>query len=206
MAAPQDRLSTVVHEGIWEDPDVRDRTLNEDYEAGPKGVGDTSEGLQFQPWKLTFVAGEFIATPENEGSPYTILPTATFPAVQDSVQCSFAFDQNARPTVAWVTSGGAAKLYWYSSLAADFVITELGTNIAGIMLCLDDKRPFQIAASDTLLWYTQVNGSEYDLYQRRQRDRYDPPIFQKANVWPYIHKLGMTDVLRVQLKLTTTGP
>jgi len=146
MAIPDDRLSTELVEANILDPDSRNRDLNEDYESGPIAVNDTSEGIKYQAWKLSFSGGDFIITPEVSGLPVTVL------SGQDSEQCSLAFDQNARPSIAWVTAAGQAKLYWYDTVAADFVITDLEAGITGIMLSLDDKRPMQVSASDILLW------------------------------------------------------
>ena len=195
MAAPENRLSIEPVISNILDPDSRNRGQNEDFEAGPVAVTDTSEGLFHQAWHLTFAGGIFTITPETTGTPVDVLTG------QDSTQCSLAFDQNARPSIAWITTGGQAKLYWYDTTQSDFVITDLPAGIRGVMLCLDDKRVMQTGASDILLWFTVLNGSQYDLYQARQRDRFDPPILQKEGVWPLFNKLGMADGLRVQFQL-----
>lgn len=145
--------------------------------------------------------GTFTITPEDEGAPYVVL------SGQNSVQCTFAFDNNARPTVAWVDDTDQGYLYWYSPIANDFIITTVATPVVGIALTLDDKRITQQQANDILAWYTLPSGpGQHALYMRRQRDRYDD-IYEMLNpAWPYIHKCGMNEVNRVQLDLSTEAP
>ena len=186
------------------DPDGRPDSINEDWEAGPIAVEDTSQGLKIQAWHLTFAAGVFTITPEDTGLPVDVLTG------QDSIQCTFAFDQNGRPTIAWEDSADNAYLYWYDTVQGEFVIYQFEqTPIWGLALTLDDKREMQVGASDIQLWYTlphpTVSG-QYILYCRYQRDRYDTPYERSNPAWPYIHKCGMNEGLRVQLSLSTESP
>jgi hypothetical protein len=203
MAIIQDRLSTDPAPDVYIDPDGRNRVLNEDWEDGPKAPEDTSEGVRYQPWKLTFAGGTFIITPEDFGSPVEILPDDE---LQDSVQCCLAFDQNARPTLAWIDSLGDGYLYWYDTKESDFVITNWGP-MGGIALYLDDKRPMEIGlgASDILYWYTLYESDHWVLYHRKQGDRYTVPHEMKNPSLQYIIKSGMHKGLRGQLTLSTAG-
>ena len=202
MAAPLDRLSTDTILGNILYPDSLNRIYNEDWEDGPIAHDDSSAGLQYQAWKLTFAGGIFTITPQDVGLPHDI----TMAPGQDSIMCSLAFDQNARATVVWVTSLGQAKLYWYDTLFGDFKIDDLEAEVTGIMLTLDDKRITQAESNDTLLWYTLANGDQYDLYQKRQRDRYGSALIQKTNVLPYIIKVGMGDNMRVHVTCSNVPP
>jgi hypothetical protein len=98
MTVRQHRMSTVPHVGAYLDPDGRTFTINEDWEQGPLALNDSSLGLAYQAWHLTFAAGDFTMTPEDTGPPVVVLSGI------DSVQCSCAFDQNAHVTIAWVDS------------------------------------------------------------------------------------------------------
>jgi hypothetical protein len=202
MAIIQNRLSTEPFVAPYIDPAGRTHTLNEDWEGGPIGEEDTSEGMNYQAWELTFAAGDFLITPETTGSP--IIPLTGV----DSVQCSFCFDQNARPTIAWVDSSDQGHLYWYNTIAAEYQTFDFANPVWGLALTLDDKRSKQIAANDILLWYTlpAAGPDHYALFHRKQRDRFDDIYPMADPVWPYIHKLGMHDELRVQIDLSTAPP
>ena len=195
MAIPDDRLSTTPIPADYIDPDGRDRSFREDYEDGPIALQDTSEGLKYQPWKLTSSGGNFTLTPELVGSPTVILTG------QDVVQCSFSFDQNARPAIVWIDSSSMAKLYWYDSVLGDFTITDFGI-MRSAMLSLDDKRYRQSGASDILFWYTLLQGDgTYNLYHRKQRNRYDTEILMAEGTLPLVYKTGMHEGLRGQITL-----
>ena len=147
-------------------------------------------------------AGTFTITPETVGDPVIVLSGVT-----SSQQCTLAFDQNGRPTIAWEDLNQQGYLYWYDTVAAQFVTTAFQQPVTGIALTLDDKRIRQSGANDILLFYTQPNqDGTYTLYHRRQRDRYGVTYELKTPSWPYIHKCGMHEELRVQLTLSTDPP
>ncbi len=146
--------------------------------------------------------GTFTITPETVGDPVVVLSGVT-----SSQQCTLAFDQNGRPTIAWEDLNQQGYLYWYDTVAAEFVTTAFQQPVTGIALTLDDKRIRQSGANDILLFYTQPNqDTTYTLYHRRQRDRYGVTYELQNPSWPYIHKCGMHEELRVQLTLSTDPP
>jgi len=203
MAIIQNRLSTEPFVAPYIDPNGRSYTLNEDWEGGPIAIEDTSEGQNYQPWFLSYAANAFTITPEITGGP-VVVPTGPV----TSIQCSFCFDQNARPTIAWVDELDVGHLYWYDTIAADYVVYDFESPVYGIAVTMDDKRRKQIAANDILLWYTvpAATAGQYILYHRRQRDRFDDPYLMINPSWPYIYKVGMNEGLRVQISLSTAGP
>lgn len=203
MAIIQNRLSTEPVIAPYIDPNGRTFTLNQDWEGGPIAVEDTSEGQNYQPWFLSYAANAFTITPETTGAPVVVATGSV-----TSVQCSFCFDQNARPTIAWIDDLNQAHLYWYDTLAADYQILDFEETIYGVAVTMDDKRPKQIAANDILLWYTvdSPTPGQYALYHRLQRDRFDNAYFMIDPAWPYIYKNGMNEGLRVQISLSTAGP
>ena len=203
MAIIQNRLSTEPITAPYIDPNGRTFTLNQDWEGGPIAIEDTSGGMNYQAWFLSYAGGEFTITPETAGVPFVIpIPPTT------SKQCSFCFDQNARPTVAWVDDNDQGHLYWYDTLAADYQVFDFANPVWGLALTLDDKRRKQIAANDILLWYTlpAATAGQYVLYHRLQRDRFTDIYTMKDPVWPYIYKNGMNEGLRVQISLSTEAP
>ena len=125
MAIIEDRLSTTPVSNDWISPDDLDRAWLEDYEAGPVALNDTSEGLFYQSWHLTYNAltGDFVATPLTAGAAQTVLS-----GIFNVENCTFTFDQNGHVTIAY-TQSGQAKLYWYDTLAADWVTTDLEAGV-----------------------------------------------------------------------------
>lgn len=194
MTIREHRLSTTVVQSDWISPDERTRSLDEDYEAGPIALNDTSQGLKNQVWHLTwdFASGDFTATPETTGSPQVVLNATSV------TQCSLAFDQNAHINIAY-TSGGVAFLYWYDTVADNWTTTQLGSSVITPTLTLDDKRQRQTNSSDVLLWYTKQNpDGSTNLYTKEQRDRY--LIEYDMGPFPrYLYKLGMNVGFRVQV-------
>jgi hypothetical protein len=204
MSIPQNRLSDTPHVGAYLPPDDITHTLNEDWEAGPIGLNNTAQGLAYQDWHLEFGAGQFTVTPADTGIP---IPIVTGGEPIDSVQCSFCFDQNAQVNIVWIDSVGAGHLYWFDIEEGELRVLDFEQPVTSVAMCLDDKRPKQVGANDMLIWYTvPVGGDHYALYHRLQRDRF-AVIYPMADpVWPYIHKLGMNDELRVQISLSTEAP
>ena len=200
MTVRQHRMIDPAQPGTYLYPEDKTYSLNEDWENGPIALLDTSEGLNYQAWHLTYANNKFTVTPEDTGPPVDVLPDV------DSVQCSMAFDQNAHITIAWVDSVNQGHLYWYDTQAADWIITDFAAPVFGLALTLDDKRELQVRVNDILLWYVQPEGDHYVLYNREQRDRFADVYEMRNPVWPWIEKVGMNDGLRVQITLNTVAP
>jgi hypothetical protein len=199
MAIPQDRLSTEVVDDAFIPPEQEDRlSFQHDVEGGPIAIGDTSEGMNYQAWNLTYVGNDIILTPRTVGTPSTIINVA------GAQQISFCFDQNARPSIVYISD--SCYLYWYDSVVANFVTSEF-TGVTSAMLSLDDKRALQVGANDIIFWYTkEVTPGQYNLYHRKQRDRFLDEYLMKEDVFPYIWKAGMHQGLRGKLTLTYRTP
>lgn len=195
MTIREHRLSTQVVAGTFLDPDGRDRQLDEDYELGPLAPNDTSLGIAYQPWHLTWDGGtgDFTITPETAGTPVAVLNAAGV------TQCSLAFDNNAHVNIAY-TANGNAYLYWYDTLITNWTTTNFGPDFITPTLTLDDKRDTQSVINDIILWYTKLNpdGETYNLYTREQRDRFLTP-YDMGAFQPYLYKIGMDSGLRIQI-------
>ena len=199
MTIPDNRLSTQVLEAEYLDPDGRDRELDEDYEMGPLDLNDPQLGLNYQVWHLTYNSGtgNLLVTAETTGQSAVILN------VPNLTQCSFAFDQNANISISY-TASGVAYRYWYDTQVANHVTTNLGADVIGPHLTMDDKRAAEFNVNDILMWYTrQQLDLSYNLFYTQQRDRYEIERLLATNVRPYVWKLGMHKALRVQVSLRT---
>ena len=194
MSIPEHRLSTEVVEDEFISPDERNRYLLIDYEKGPIALNDNSAGVAYQSWTMSYNpgTGEMTITPETTGSPLVVL------VVANVSQLSFAFDQNAHVSVAY-TANGLPYLYWFDSVAGDWVTDLLDAGVTTPTLTMDDKRITQSNSNDILLWYTkQQPDLTWMLYTREQRDRFTIEYPMGVSE-PYIYKCGMHRGLRVQV-------
>lgn len=201
MAIPEDRLSTSIVDGVYIPPEAEDRaSFLHDIEGGPKGLTDTSGGMNYQNWDLSLVGDMITLTPRTEGSAISVVlaPGAT--------QASFCFDQNARPSAVWITPT-ACNLYWYDSAEGAYVTTDFGNTIVSAMLSLDDKRELEVGANDIIFWYTKETSSGiWTLFHRKQRERFlteytmTPPL--GTVIPPRLWKAGMHKGLRGKVTLT----
>jgi hypothetical protein len=199
MAIPQGRFSTTVVEGDYLPPEGIATHPITNYERGPIAIEDTSEGLLYQNWMLTWDSGtgDVTITPETTGSPVVVL---NIPLI---IFISFTFDQSGRASFAYMTDT-SSYLYWYDTALGQTVTTDLGSDVYTPVLYLDDKRSTQNGVNDMMLYYTkEEGGGTWAVYSRLQRDRflteYEMETGQEAG---YIAALGMTGELRVQLVLS----
>ena len=141
-------------------PRNKSQTATKCWELGGIALSDTSEPMQYY-W-YGYVKGKAIYLQRSGVEPIAVLAFAG-----DVTEMSFSFDQNMRPTIAYVENG-VAKLYWYDSSAAKNVLTLYPT-ITNPRLSLDDKRKFNIGNSDIIFAYVSDHNR---LCYRLQRERY----------------------------------
>lgn len=141
-------------------PRNKSQTATKCWELGGIALSDTSEAMQYY-W-YGYVKGKGIYLQRSGAEPVAVLAFAG-----DVTEMSFSFDQNMRPTIAYVENG-VAKLYWYDASAAKNVLT-LYPNITNPRLSLDDKRKFNIGNSDIIFAYVIDHNR---LCYRLQRERY----------------------------------
>lgn len=195
MALPLNQLSSTPVPSLFLAPDSRLRlSLLADYELGGVALFDASQGLMVQVWEVRVVSGTTIQVKPEAGATWTDVTTDT--AI---TEVALAFDQNMRPTVAYV-AGGVAKLYWFDSLAVAFVTTFFA-GASSPVVTMDDKRALEMTANDVLFFYI-IAGT---VYYRQQRDRYT--IERSLGVVPAgatrFKRWGMGDALRLQLEFGT---
>lgn len=188
---PQQVLSTTLVPGTYVHGDEHAFSPLQDFEPGGVGLSDASAGLFVKLWRLRCINGNDLLI-SADGVAETVLLSRPGTVTE----LSLAFDQNMRPAVAFVEDG-AAKLYWYDSLAEDFTITTLAAGVANPRVTMDDKRATQLAANDIILGYLR-SGS---LYFRAQRDRYTVEYLLTASPPDgALRRISMNNRLRLQFE------
>lgn len=195
---PSQSLSNPTIPGNWLDPDNRLVTRTLDYELGGIALNDPSAGLEYQVWTLRLE----ILTGEDEGTGILWLSAENTPEFilfsgQWITEASLAFDQNMNPFVGYMQNG-VAKYYWYNTLVAGMVHSELPSGSTSPRACMDDKRNLQTSLSDIIMCYTR----DRNLYFRAQRDRYTIEYLLRENVRAgQVINIGMHDRWRLQIKV-----
>lgn len=161
-----------------------------DYEWGGIALNDATQGLQVQIWSCYYENG-LIKVKPSSGEAINVL------AIADVTEVSFAFDQNMRVNIIYV-SGGIAYLYWYDSFIAEAVTTTLGASVKNPRMSLDDARANQTGTSDIVLAYVKDNL----LCMRVERDRYLVEyVLTTLERRARLRQIGMTAAFRFQFML-----
>ncbi len=192
---PEERLSTELVYAPFIVPDPEPSALVS-RELGGIALSDPSQGLEIKVWTATVVPGnpDQIQVGADDVAPVTI--TSAF----NVTNISLAFDQNMRPTIAYVAAG-QAYLYWYDSFIEDYATTVL-PDISTPCVTLDDHRPSQLANSDIILAYVR----DGNLYFKAQRDRYTVEylLYPDINIGlpsPEVVAVGMGTNYRLQFRI-----
>lgn len=202
MAIPQGRMSTVPEIGAYGPPEDRKFYALINYEQGPLAIEDTTLGIQYQNWTVSWDSDTNILT----ALPETTQISETVETIADLISLSFTFDQAGRISFAYTTLV-SSYLYWYDTQLGQTVTTDLGVDAITPALSLDDKRETQNVVNDMLLWYTKANGLTFDLYMLRQRDRFQTEYLMATGLlYGYIHNIGMHNALRIQMTLKPYTP
>lgn len=140
----------------------------QDWEMGGVALNDPSQGLEVQLWKFTLEVDEdtgdsfvYVEAPSVAKTLLFSLPAGYISEIAG------AFDQNMNPIVAYQTSG-APKIWWWDPTVPGMTHTAMPSGCIDMRVSLDDKRRFNVDASDIILSY--VRGGS--LYYRYQRERY----------------------------------
>ncbi len=191
MSLPDQQLSSTPVPGTVLGPDVLTTDRRYDYEWGGIALNDASQGLRVQVWTAYIIGDDIVLDPDDG-------PAQTLLSVPGGVAAvSLAFDRNMRPVVAYVTSAGLTRLFWYDTLVADEVDTPF-PGIENPRVCHDDKRDMQASSSDVIFAYTR----DGDLYYREQRDRYGVERLLQADIGAVrLRNIGMGDNLRLHFVL-----
>ena len=184
---PNNQLSSITNKANFLVPNTSPLL---DYEWGGVALNDSLQGLQVQIWSCYYENG-LIKVKPSSGEAINVL------VIADVTELSFAFDQNMRVNITYV-SGGIAYLYWYNSLIGETVTTTLGASVKNPRMSLDDARANQTGTSDIVLAYVKDNV----LCMRVQRDRYLVEyVLTTLEKSPRLKQIGMTDAFRFQFML-----
>lgn len=158
---PKDIITEVPIQGFLP-PKGEEALPLESLESGGVALNDPSEDFTYS-WMGYVEGGEvLVKRVDDELTPATPL----FTILGEVTELSLTFDQNMRPTVAYVEEG-VSKLYWYDTAEEKSVTTVF--DVKNPRVSLDDKRRFNIVNSDIIFAY--INGSGVLAY-RLQRERY----------------------------------
>jgi len=134
-----------------------------DVHMGGIAIADASHGLLYQLWTAVLVDGNVLLSAPNT-------PQFTFLSGlgTDTVWVALAFDQNARPFIAYANTAGVCHYHWFNPIVNNFVTDLLPRTVLRPFASVDDQHPAEIAISDIILAYVSAGI----LYFRAQRDRY----------------------------------
>lgn len=158
---PKDVIAETEVQGFLP-PRGEESLLIESLELGGVALNDPSEEFTYS-WMGYVEGGEVLVKRVDD----ELTPATTLFAVSGEVtELSLTFDQNMRPTVAYVEDG-VSKLYWYNTSEEKSITTVF--NVKNPRVSLDDKRRFNIVNSDIIFAYINDSGV---LAYRLQRERY----------------------------------
>ena len=193
MSMPQNTLSTESKPRQFVGARSLAITRILDYEDAGRAINDASQGLLYQRWRARLfeqgTADSVVVLDAPEVAPFELvrLPGIT--------EISISFDQQMRPTLAYVQSG-VSYLRWFDTVPGQYVTTTLGADIITPRVTMDDKRltgSNGYQSNDVILAYIRAGN----LYYRQQRDRFTIERLLKVGVKPLI-KIGMSRGLRLQ--------
>lgn len=186
---PQNAISNPPVPAPFLPPDDVDFHTAISYELGGVALNDASQGRMVQLWAAR-IDGQAVKLAPQGGADTTVFTVA---GALSTV--SLGFDSNMQPTVAY-TEDGLVKLYWFDTVAGQFVHTSFPA-VTSPKVCTDDKRDSQVAASDVIFAYVRDDVVRW----RQQRDRYTVEYTAGPALGYQLHRLGMTENRRVQFEL-----
>lgn len=189
MAMPENILSTTSVPAQFVGARALAVSKRIDYEDGPKGIQDPSEGSQYQVWRAMLVGNQVLLSAPNT-------PEYVFFEAPDLEEVSITFDQNARYVLAYVQAG-QSKLLWFDTVEGEYVTTTFPAGTITPRVSLDDRRASQLNNSDVIVGY--VRGG--NLYYRQQRDRFEVERLLTTGVRYGLLKVGISRKMRFQYAL-----
>lgn len=153
----------------------------QDWELGGVYLNDPSKGLQVKLWHVrievnidTAEVDVIVSAPGGVavGEPERVLFSGA-----DITEVALSFDQNMNPFIAYM-QGGDAKIWWYDPTVPGMTHTTLPAGCYDLRCTLDDKRSFNVGASDIVLSYVRAGN----LCVRYQRERYDTETILRAGI------------------------
>ena len=168
---PNNQLSSVAIVNNYLPPNTELYRPTESASLGGDSLGDSGDNLVTKTWLAKYNSDTNEVTIESD----TDAPELLF-VRPDITEISLSYDQNMRPTVAFMEDG-VATLWWYDSQVSDQVFTQY-PDATDPRVILDDRRPWAIGDSDNLLFYVKNDN----LYMRIQRERFQDEHLLKENL------------------------
>lgn len=192
---PQSVLSTQTIAAPFNFPRNIPRQKLIDYEYGGVDIDDGSQGLQVKVWKGEYLEGDIVLSAPG------VAPVAVL-SVDNVVDFGFSFDRNMNVFVCYELEDGRAFFYWFDTLVAHYVTTQLASGSATLRCAHDDTRDMQTSSSDIILAYCRGGV----LYFRAQRERYQTEHALTSDVGPGgLLQVGMNQRWRLQFLLSTAS-
>lgn len=190
---PGNVASSLGISGLLLPPDDNVTSGLEDYEMGGVALNNSSQGFLVQSWRCFVDSGTNDVRVQAGTNPATTIFTQ--PGI---TALALAFDQNMRPTIAYVVAD-QGYLRWYDSSAGAFVVTAY-PGIRNPRLSLDDKRASQYANNSDII-FAYIRGTS--LYYRQQRDRFLIERLLRTGVLPTqtLRNIGMMSNYRMLFEL-----
>lgn len=168
MGLPQHVLSTTPIPAPFLPPRGTPRALPRegltDFHFGGVALSDPSQGITFQLWTAQLKSDGFVWLSAPNTPEFAYLNVGT-----DVTWVTLAFDQNARPFIAYsVFDTGVSKYYWFDTVPQQFVTSTLPVGSTRVFASLDDNRSIEVQNNDIIFAYVRAAK----LYYREQRDRY----------------------------------
>lgn len=161
-----------------------------DYERGGFGLNDTSRGLDFQNWRVSWDSVSKDVNLTNDLG----FARAMFKA-PELTAIALSFDVNMTPYFAY-TAAGFTWLRWLRSDGGYETMAIPGAQEP--RLTLDDKRPEHNLTADVLMFYLRAGN----LCMRVQREGFLVENIMATDViGTRLGRVGMTDALRLQVEL-----
>lgn len=185
-------LNTFTAEPIYSpllDPYSDEFTPFSDRHRGGIAISDGSKGRDYQIWEIRYADG--VASIYLEES---LIPSYSI-SIPEPDMISVAFDNNMRPTIAYVISN-VGYLYYYDTLTESYSTISI-SGITSSRARIDDVSDFYNSTSDVLWIYTLGDTVRW----RQQRDRYTVEYIVGAAGGKVIKKAGMNQLRRFQIEL-----
>ncbi len=196
---PDERLSSAPVRGALFNP--WDRRVHVSRHWGPLALQDPSQGLAVKLWQARIEQGSDEILLSAFGVPEYVWHTHGV----DVLEVSLAFDQNARPLVAFADVNGDSWLRWFDPAPNDVV--DYALDGVTPRVTLDDHRPFNGANSDVILGYVRDGIVRYRQLRDRFTVEYTPPIGPGGSpaFADGLHHISMNSALRLEF-LAMGGP
>lgn len=171
-------------------PRDRPKELLIDYDYGPVGISDPSQGLMNKIWTGVYQGGSVVYKCDD-------LPDTVIYSTPNINELSITFDQNGRPCFGFCDDLGS-HIYWFDTLSNQYEVLDVGAQAYNPRVVLDDKRLFNLLNNDILFCYILNN----QLCIRYQRERFQTEhVLYTVSSKSRLKNIGMNAGNRIQFMM-----